>query len=230
MKAVAVLVALALVIGAPATGATNDVTVDVTTVAGSDVKELRARGIVAAAPRVVRAVIADVERYASFMPYVRESRIVGHADDGDVLNYQRLSFPIPFVSDRHYVIRITERPYLAVDGRRAHRIAWRADGSAALPSVPSAIAVSLNYGYWDLTPEGAMEEATAVEYCVFTDSGGSLPKWMVTQANRDAIPKLFEAVRAAAAESRYAVAPALSAPADGTGPPPALPECGRPAR
>src|SRR6266536_4454242 len=41
---------------------------------GSSVTTLRARGLVGAPPRVVRAVIADVERYPEFMPYVKESR------------------------------------------------------------------------------------------------------------------------------------------------------------
>lgn len=205
--------AVALAMGTPPAGASGDVAVTVTAVAGTDVKELKATGSVAAPPHVVRAVVADVDRYASFMPYVSESRTVGHAEAGDVLNYQRLSFGIPFVSDRHYVIRLTERRYLAVDGRAAYQIAWRVDGSVSLPSGPSAIPVELNNGYWDLKPEGSTGKTTAVEYCVFTDSGGSLPKWIVSQANRDAIPRLFEAVRAAVTDPRYSTQPAPTTPA-----------------
>jgi hypothetical protein len=227
LAAVVVAGAVALATGAPPAGASGDVVVSMTAVAGADVKQLKAMGVVAAAPRVVRAVIADVDRYASFMPYVSESRIVGRAADGDVLNYQRLSFGIPFVSDRHYVIRLSERTYLTADGRPAHRIAWRADDGVALPSVPSAIAVVLNYGYWDLKPETATGETTAVEYCVFTDSGGSLPKWLVNQANHDAIPRLFEAVRAAVADPRYSTS-APPAPDPDATPPETRPGCGAP--
>jgi hypothetical protein len=161
------------------------------------------------------------------MPYVRESRIVGRAEGGDVLNYQRLSFGIPFVSDRHYVIRLTERRYLEADGRPAYRIAWRTDTSVPLPSEPSAVAVELNHGYWDLKAEGATGETTAVEYCVFTDSGGSLPKWIVSQANRDAIPRLIEAVRAAVTDPRYSTQAAPPMPAAPTERPDASPGCGR---
>jgi hypothetical protein len=54
--------ALALGMAAAPAGASGDVDVTVTAVAGTDVKELRATGTVAAPPRVVRAVIADVDR------------------------------------------------------------------------------------------------------------------------------------------------------------------------
>ena len=218
--------ALTLGMGAAPVGAAGDVAVTVTAVAGADVRELKATGTVAASPRVVRAVIADVDRYSSFMPYVGESRIVGRAEGGDVLNYQRLSFGIPFVRDRHYVIRLTERRYLAADGRPAYRIAWRADGSVALPSEPAVITVELNNGYWDLKAEGSTGETTAVEYCVFTDSGGSLPKWIVNQANRDAIPRLFEAVRAAVTDPRYSTQPAPPTPVTFALRPETLPGCG----
>lgn len=222
--------ALALGMGAPPAGASGGLVIAVTAVAGTDVKELKATGTVAAPPHVVRAVIVDVARYASFMPYVSESRIVEGAESEDVLNYQRLSFGIPFVSDRHYVIRLTERRYQAADGRPAYRITWRLDGSVALPSAPGVIAVGLNNGYWDLKAEGSTAETTAVEYCVFTDSGGSLPKWIVSQANRDAIPKLFEAVRAAVADPRYSAQPAPPTPATSALPPDASPGCGHAVR
>jgi hypothetical protein len=223
-----VLLALALGTGAPPVGASADVAVAVTAVAGADVKELKATGTIAAPPRVVRAIVADLDRYASFMPYVSESRIVGRAEAGDVLNYQRLSFGIPFVRDRHYVIRLTERRYLAPDGRPAYRMAWRIDGSVALPSDPAAIPVELNYGYWDLQAQGPTGETTAAEYCVFTDSGGSLPKWIVHQAHHDAIPRLFEAVRAAVTDPRYATQPAPPTPVTAALRPDASPGC-RPA-
>jgi hypothetical protein len=200
-------------------GAAGDVAVSVTAVAGTDVKELRATGTVAASPEVVRAVIVDVERYASFMPYVAESRIVAGGTGGDVLNYQRLSFGIPFVSDRHYVIRLTERRYVGGGDRAAYRIAWRLERSVPLPSVPSVIAVEQNDGYWDLKPASPAAEATVVAYCVFTDPGGSLPKWIVGQANRDAIPRLFDAVRSAVNDPRYAIPPAPATPASSSPPP-----------
>jgi hypothetical protein len=221
--------ALALGMSAPLAAASGDVAVTVTAVAGTDVKELKATGTVAAPPRVVRAVIVAVDRYSSFMPYVSESRILGRSGDGDVLNYQRLSFGIPFVSDRHYVITLTEWPYLEADGRPAYRIAWRTDGSVPLPSRPATIAVEVNSGYWDLKAEGTAAETTAVEYCVFTDSGGSLPKWIASAATRDAIPRLFEAVRAAAADPQYSMEPAPPVPASAVRPA-ALPGCGQAAR
>ena len=126
---------------------------------------------------------------------------------GDVLNYQRLSFGLPLVQDRHYVIRITEWEYRDADRRRAWAFVWRLEGD--LPSGVSrdAVRVSVNSGHWDLRPVAGSESATDVRYCVFTDPAGALPKWLVGLANAEGIPRLFAAVSTAAASPRYASLP-----------------------
>lgn len=223
--AIALGAALVLVAAARPFAVASEVTVTATEIAGTPVKELKAVGTIAAPLHVVRAIVLAVDRYAAFIPYVSDSRIVGRAEGGDVLNYQRLSFGIPFVSDRHYVIRITEQGYVTAEGRPAYRIAWRLEDGVPVPPETAAIAVELNRGYWDLRPDGPTGAATAIEYCVFTDPGGSLPKWIVGQANRDAIPKLFEAVRAEAADARYAAVPAAPAPPPSAPRPGSSPGC-----
>ena len=180
-----------------------------------DVKQVTAQAIITAPPHVVRAVIADLERYPAFMPYVKDSRILSREPIGDVLNYQRLSFRIPFVQDRHYVIRISERRSRDPDGRRAFAFIWRLE--TGLPpgvSADAAVRVSVNNGYWDLRPVKDTDGSTDVRYCVFTDPAGALPKWVVGMANTEAVPELFAAVAAEAAKSRYATLP--SPPADHT--------------
>lgn len=173
-----------------------------------DVKQVTAQAIITAPPHVVRAVIADLERYPAFMPYVKDSRVLSREPTGDVLNYQRLSFGIPFVQDRHYVIRIAERRSREPDGRSAFAFIWRLE--AGLPpgvGPDAAVRVSVNNGYWDLRPVKDTDGSTDVRYCVFTDPAGSLPKWVVGMANTEAVPDLFAAVAGQATSPRYATVP-----------------------
>jgi hypothetical protein len=199
--------------GQPAPPASPDVKVETRAIPDRDVKQVRAQGVIAAPPHVVRAVIADLERYPAFMPYVKESRVLPADAPGDVLNYQRLSFGIPFVQDRHYLIRITERRARDSEGRVAYALTWRLE--AGLPpgvKPDAAVRVTVNSGYWDLRPVKDQGAATDVRYCVFTDPAGSLPKWVVGLANDQAVPQLYAAVAAQAATARYATLPA---PGDG---------------
>lgn len=191
-----------------------EVKVETRAIPDRDVKQVNAQAIIAAPPHVVRAVIADLERYPAFMPYVKDSRILSHEPTGDTLNYQRLSFGMLLVEDRHYVIRIAERRSRGPDGRRAYAFIWRLEGG--LPpgvSADAAVRVSVNSGYWDLRPVKDAEGATDVRYCVFTDPAGALPKWLVGLANTEAVPQLFAAVASEASSPRYATLP--SPPADG---------------
>ncbi len=207
-------VALASLAGArPARGqapaSAPPVTVETRAIPGRDVKEVTAHGVVDAPPHVVRAVIADLERYSAFMPYVKESRILSRDAQGAVLNYQRLSFGLPLVGDRHYVIRVAERRYRESDGRLSYAFVWRLEDGLPPGVDPDAVRVSVNSGYWDLRPAKDSDGSTDVRYCVFTDPAGALPKWLVGLANTEAIPKLFGAVASEARSPRYAT---LAAP------------------
>lgn len=183
------------------------VKVETRAIPGRDVKQVNAQGLIEAPPHVVRAVIADLERYPAFMPYVKESRVLDRAASGGAQNYQRLSFGLPFVQDRHYVIRVIEQEYRDVDRRRAWAFVWRLEDGLPAGVSADAVRVSINSGHWDLRPVANAEGATEVRYCVFTDPAGSLPKWLVGLANTEGIPQLFAAVSTAAKSSRYASLP-----------------------
>jgi hypothetical protein len=211
MSWILVVPAVALLTVSPAwgqaPGSAPPVHVETRAMPGRDVKQVNAQGIIDAPPHVVRAVIADLERYPAFMPYVKESRVLSRDASGDVLNYQRLSFGLPLVQDRHYVIRITERGYRDADRRRGWAFAWRLEDGLPSGVSADAVRVSVNSGHWDLRPVATSESATGVRYCVFTDPAGALPKWLVGLANTEGIPKLFAAVSTAAASPRYASLP-----------------------
>jgi hypothetical protein len=204
-------------------------TVETRAVPGLDVKQVNAQGIIDAPPHVVRAVVADLARYPEFMPYVKESRILSQDTPGEVTNYQRLSFGIPLVQDRHYVIRITERGYRDADRRRGWAISWRLQDGLPPGASPDAIRVSFNSGYWDLRPVKGSDRATDTRYCVLTDPAGSLPKWIVGMANTEGVPQIFAAVASAAASPRYASLPPPPEEGD-LDERPAMGDCAEPAR
>ncbi len=204
-------------------------TVETRAVPGRDVKQVNAQGIIDAPPHVVRAVVADLARYPEFMPYVKESRILSQDTPGEVTNYQRLSFGIPFVQDRHYVIRITERGYRDADRRRGWAISWRLQEGLPTGASPDAIRVSVNSGYWDLRPVSGSDRSTDTRYCVLTDPAGSLPKWIVGMANTEGVPQIFAAVASAAASPRYASLPPPPEEGD-LAERPAMGDCAEPAR
>ena len=60
-------------------------------------------------------------------------------------------------------------------------------------------------GSWLLEPtsDGRQTRAT---YCIYSDSGGSLPTYIVNAASKTAIPKLFEAIRKQAQLKKYSAA------------------------
>jgi hypothetical protein len=212
VRSVTVLLLALLALAAEARAQAAAVTVETRAVPGRDVKEVLAQARLAAPPHVLRAVIADLARYPAFMPYVKESRVLAPGVAGDVLNYQRLSFGMLFVEDRHYVIRISERRGREADGRLGYAFVW-----ALEPGLPddvkpdAAIRVSVNSGFWELRPARDADGATDVRYCVFTDPAGSLPKWAVGLANSQAVPELFAAVAREATTPRYAGQPAPAA-------------------
>jgi hypothetical protein len=201
--------------------------VETRAIAGRDVKEVTARGRITAPPHVVRAVIDDLPHYPTFMPYVKESRVLRRDAAGVALNYQRLSFGIPFVDDRHYVIRVAERRHRESDGRPSYAFVWQLVDGLPEGVRAGAVRVSVNSGYWALLPIAGSPDATDVRYCVFTDPAGALPKWIVGMANTEAIPKLFTAVASAAATPRYAAA-APPPGDDATSTPIALDRCAAP--
>jgi hypothetical protein len=198
---------------------TEDLTIQARASPDSPVKELRAEGRIDATPAAVWAVIADLERYPDFMPYVKTSRVLAREPGGVTIVYQRLSFGglrLLGVSDRDYVIRIVDDVATTSDGRPLLRRVWNITHVAAPAPDPSVIRLAVNRGSWQLSPAGNDATATIAVYCLFTDPGGALPAWVVNRANQSGIPEVFQAVRATAKESRYAgrssPAPAADAP------------------
>ncbi len=179
----------------------EDPTVTTEAVPGSTIRVVRASADIDASATAILAVIDDVASYTTTFPYVAESRVVTRTASSVVV-YQRLRFPVPLLSDRDYVIRLTAPVASAAPGGAVHRRAWQIDPSADVPAVQGVVRVTLDEGAWTVT--ATAPGRTRVDYCVFTDPGGGVWAWLANQANVQAIPRLFQSLREAVTRPRYA--------------------------
>jgi ribosome-associated toxin RatA of RatAB toxin-antitoxin module len=158
---------------------------------GSKVKELKAIGVIKAAPAAVFKVINDIEGYRRFMPYTGEARVISR-DTNSMVVYQRLAMPM--VSDRDFAIRIYNETRHSPDGITNFVSRWQAANEFAPPEKSGVVRVKTNEGSWTLQP---VEDGrfTRVTYSVYTDPGGKIPVSILNTANTKAIPKVFDAVQ-----------------------------------
>jgi hypothetical protein len=190
---------------------TDDLVIEARPQPGSPVKVLRAEGRIASPPSAVWGVVADVERSAEFIPYVKKSAVLSREGPGVTVAYQRLSFgAIRFlgVDDRDYVIRMVDEVGNAAAGRAVVRRRWTIADVPGPAVEGDVVRLKVNQGSWYLEPTAGEPGAdTIAVYCLFTDPGGSLPAWVVNRANQTGIPDLFRAIRETARDPRYAGRP-----------------------
>jgi Polyketide cyclase / dehydrase and lipid transport len=164
---------------------------------GSQLKEFRAIGEIAASSRTVHKVIDDVENYPSFMPYTSEARVLERSYNS-ILTYQRISPKI--VSDRDYTIRIDKKSW-PTDNGFAYFSEWKSANEKGPPEKAGVFRVKLVNGSWLLEPDGPNK--TRATYYVFTDSGIAVPPFLANTISETGITKLFAAVRRQAKEPKY---------------------------
>ncbi|GAB4514732.1 MAG: hypothetical protein Tsb0026_20200 [Sulfuricaulis sp.] len=163
-------------------------------VPGAAVPAALARVRIEVPPARLFAVITDYDRFAEFVPYVTDSRVLRH-EAGLRHVSQHLRFPGP-VSDRHYVIESRDNVTSAPQER--WRVEWRLVPESSSPtSGETGITPNAFTGYWELTPV-AGGTATDAIYSLHFDPGGALPSWLVTLAMNRYLPKVIDAVRARA--------------------------------
>jgi hypothetical protein len=162
---------------------------------GSRVKEMRAEGVIAAPPEKVWKAIRDYESYAETMPYTEVARVLSREDGGKV-TYLYSVINAPLVDRRDYVIRLVDESKWA-DGQGFLRVTWTPANDRGPPKPDNVVRVEVNEGYWHLEPAEGGKKTRAVYY-VYTNPGGSVPRWLVNRANSSAVPDVFEHVRKAA--------------------------------
>lgn len=166
---------------------------------GSDIKEVRAVGILECAPWLCKNVVDRVDKYPKFMPYTKEARII-KTTDTYMLSYQYLD--MPFISDRDYTIKIRDKTYVDKSGTIIYKKAWEPANALGPKVKDGVVRLVVNEGYWEFKPinGGAQSKAT---YYLYTDPGGALPAFLINKANTSAIPNLFEAVEKTSRDPFY---------------------------
>jgi uncharacterized protein YndB with AHSA1/START domain len=141
-------------------------------------------------PETVFSVLTDVERYAEFMPYVRESRVLSRVNDLDLVTYARIAPPL--VSQRDYALHVRITRGSPLNGG-VSKLEWTSvpDAQAEIEGV---VRVKLNQGAWIIEPMNGGKR-TRLTYTVLTDPGGLLPPFVINLTSTVSVPELFEAVR-----------------------------------
>jgi hypothetical protein len=146
------------------------------------------------------AALSDVENYPTLMPPTSDARLLRR--DGTSAWYYMVIEP-PWLSPRDYCIRITRT--VLPDGRM--RSEWAADDDGCPPERPGMVRMSLNEGYWLLTPHE--ENTTEVTYQALTDPEGAVPHWLVNHGTPGSLVDIFSSLREAAALPKYEPGPAV---------------------
>ena len=170
----------------------DGITVMARTPEGGSVSEVKATALVAAPPQDVWRVIRDYPHYTKTMPYTEESRVLASEQDGKVIVFYCL-VNAPLVDKRDFIIRIRDESDWK-EGKGFLKTAWSVTTEGAPAERGGIVRVKLNNGYWLLEPREEGQK-TFVTYYLYTDPGGSLPKWIADRANKTSVPDVLRAVR-----------------------------------
>ncbi len=170
----------------------DGITVLARTPEGGSVSEVKATALVAAPPHDVWRVIRDYDNYSKTMPYTDESRVLASEQEGKVTVFYCL-VNAPLVDKRDFIIRIRDESDWK-DGQGFLKTTWTVTTDGAPAVREGVVRVKLNNGYWLLEPREEGKK-TFVTYYLYTDPGGSLPKWIADKANKTSVPDVLRAVR-----------------------------------
>jgi hypothetical protein len=166
---------------------------------GSQIKEIRAVGPIAAPNWVVRNVIDGVEDYPSFMPYTTKIQIIARKLH-QVISYFLLD--PPFIGARDVTVAVSSDAEKHDDGTVSYQFHWEPANSVGPTPSPGVIRITLDQGSWNLDScDGGKK--TIATYTILTDAGGGLPAFMINFANRQGVENLFSAIRKQVGLNKY---------------------------
>jgi hypothetical protein len=105
------------------------------------------------------------------------------------------------VGDRDYTVRV-HCETRKTSGGVCFCNRWQAANELGPAERPGVARVRITDGSWLLEPSGEGRETRAT-YCIYSDSGGALPAFIVNAASKTAIPKLFDSIRKQAQLGKY---------------------------
>ncbi len=170
---------------------------------GESVAQMKAMGVIDATPHEVWKAIRDYPNYPKTMPYTEDSKVLAR-EEGDKTIWFYSVVNAPLVDRRDYVIKIVDESDWK-DGAGFLKVTWtgwnETGTDKAVPEKKGYVRVKINDGYWLLEPRESGKKTFATYY-VYTDPGGSLPKWIANKANGTAVPNVFAAIRKVVADDR----------------------------
>lgn len=161
---------------------------------GSQVRELRAEGLVDAPPEACLAVVQDAAFFRRSMPFVEVAEVIGR--EGESITYFHTRVAPPLCSARESTVRVRIEPLAAPD------IGWRQSWTIANEHGPApagdAILVPLSSGAWEFhSVDGGRR--TRARYQMASDPGGELPGWLVDRGNASAVLDAYRELRRSSA-------------------------------
>jgi len=160
----------------------------------SEIREMKAIGLVDATPHEVWQVVRDLEHYTTTMPYMEEGKVLSREPDDKVIYfYSKLNTPL--VDRRDYIIRLVDESEWK-EGKGFLKVAWTVvnDKDDLVPVKADVVRIRVNNGHWLLEPREDGKK-TFITYYLYTAPGGSIPTFIANKGNTIAMPKVFEAVR-----------------------------------
>lgn len=166
---------------------------------GSNVKEIKAEGIVAVPAWILKNVVDDIEGYTKLIPFTTDARVVDR-DNGSRVTFQRLE--MPFMQAREYVVTVDDASYTKADGLMVYRTEWKTSAPRFQHLVSArAIRVDLNDGSW--TFEELADGRTKATFRILVDPAGEMPTALVNIAQQVTVSKYLGNLEDRASLPRY---------------------------
>jgi len=161
----------------------NGVTIYTRPVPNSDIREFKGIAEVDHNAQMILALLRDSERFKTWFPNTRESKLVER--DGDVsVQYSVMDAPWP-VSDRDNVLRSV----MSHDDETGQIKIEVAAAPNAYPEQPDRVRVNKANGSWILEP--LSDSKTRVTFQMHLEPGGGIPEWLT---NARVVDTPFEAL------------------------------------
>jgi Polyketide cyclase / dehydrase and lipid transport len=158
---------------------------------GSQIKELRAIGVVDAPSWVIHNVLDQVADYPEFMPYTSKAELIERKPHAAIIYFR---WDPPLIGPRDVTVSVAVNSTRLAGDRTSYRLEWAPINTAGPSPVAGVTRITLDEGSWNLEPTEDGKK-TAVTYDLFTDGGGGLPSFVINMANRQSVSDLFDAIR-----------------------------------
>jgi hypothetical protein len=161
---------------------------------GSQVRELRAEGVIDAPPAACLAVVRDTGFFRRSMPFVEVAEVVGR--EGESVIYFHTRVAPPLCSARESTVRVWVEPLPGTDA--GWRQAWTIANDRGPAPASDAILVPMTSGSWEFHAiEGGRR--TRARYRIESDPGGDLPGWLIDRGNASAVLDAYRELRRSSA-------------------------------